>query len=85
LNDDPMQQETRVVKVKPNAKSHRLEEQPDGSFIAHVKVPPVDGKANQALIELVATWFGVSKSHVRIKLGHTSRNKVVEILTDQPP
>ncbi|MBW4521077.1 MAG: DUF167 domain-containing protein [Scytolyngbya sp. HA4215-MV1] len=80
-----MPRETRVVKVKPNAKSHQLEEQPDGSFIAYVKVPPIDGKANQALIELMAARFGVPKSHIRIKLGQTSRNKVVEILTDENP
>jgi uncharacterized protein YggU (UPF0235/DUF167 family) len=46
------------VKEKPNSRATRLERQPDGTWIAQLKSPPVDGKANAELIELVARHFG---------------------------
>ncbi len=67
------------VKVKPNAKTSHLEEQEDGTFIATIKSPPVDGKANAELIALIARRFGVSKSSVTIKTGQGSRLKRVHI------
>ncbi len=56
-----------------------LEEQPDGTWLARVKAPPVDGKANAALIELVAESFGVRKAQVTIKSGAGARLKLVQI------
>ena len=69
----------KQVKVKPNSKRQSIEEQPDGSLTVHLKSPPVDGKANQELIELLAKTFNVSKSQVRIKSGLSSKTKLVEI------
>jgi uncharacterized protein len=42
--------------------------------------PPVDGKANAALIGFVAERLGVAKSLVILKSGHSSRRKVLEVL-----
>ncbi len=67
------------VKVKPNSKKPRIEEAPDGSLTAYLKSPPVEGKANQELIERMAERFGVPKSRVRIKSGLGSRTKVVDV------
>ena len=67
------------VKVKPNSKQQKIEELADGSLIVHLKSPPVDGKANEELIKLLAKKFDVSKSSIRIKSGTTSRQKVIEI------
>jgi len=67
------------VKVKPNSKTTEASQEGD-SFIVKVKEPPKEGKANQAVIKLLAEHFGVSKSHVRILSGLRSRNKVVEIV-----
>jgi uncharacterized protein len=67
------------VKVKPNSKQQKIEELADGSLIVHLKSPPVDGKANEELIKLLAKNFDVSKSSIRIKSGTTSRQKVIEI------
>ena len=66
------------VKVKPNSKTEELVQEGD-SFIARVKVPPKEGKANQAVIKLLAQHFGISLSQVRITSGFNSRNKVIEI------
>jgi len=66
--------------VKPNAKVAGLEEQPDGTWIARVKAPPVEGKANEALIALVADHFGVRKAQVMIRVGASGRLKQLEIV-----
>jgi uncharacterized protein len=71
--------ELRSVKVKPNAKYQKLEEHEDGSLTAYLKAAPVEGKANAELIQLLAKRFAVPKSSIRIKLGQTSKSKVVEI------
>jgi uncharacterized protein len=68
------------VRVKPNAKVAGLEEQPDGTWIARVKAPPVEGKANEALIALVADHFGVRKAQVMIRIGASGRLKQLEIV-----
>ncbi|NJL68127.1 MAG: DUF167 domain-containing protein [Microcoleus sp. SM1_3_4] len=68
-----------TVKVKPNSKQQSIQEQPDGSLIVHLKSPPIDGKANQELIVLLAKKFNLSKSSIAIKSGFSSRNKLVEI------
>lgn len=67
------------VKVKPNSKRSMLEQQSDGTWLACVKSPPVDGKANAELIRLVAEQFGVTKSSVSIRTGAGGRLKLVEI------
>lgn len=69
----------KQVKVKPNAKQSKVIYTEDGSLIIHLKSPPVDGKANQELITLLAKEFNVTKQSIRIKSGVGSRQKVVEI------
>jgi uncharacterized protein (TIGR00251 family) len=69
----------KQVKVKPNSKQPKIEESTDGSLTIHLKSPPVDGKANQELIQLLAQKFDISKSQVTIKSGLSSKFKLVEI------
>jgi len=66
------------VKVKPSSKTEELSQEGD-SFIIKVKEPPKEGKANQAVIKLLAEHFGVPQSKVRILSGFKSRNKVIEV------
>ena len=70
---------TLRVKVKPGARASSLEQQPDGSWLAQVNAPPVDGKANKALVALVARHFGLPRSRVRIKSGAGARLKLLEL------
>jgi uncharacterized protein (TIGR00251 family) len=67
------------VKVKPNARASALEQSADGHWVAQIKAPPVDGKANEELIALVARRFGCAKSAVSIKTGASGRIKLVRI------
>ena len=66
------------VKVKPNSKTEELSQERD-SFIVKVKEPPKEGKANRAVIKLLAEHFGVPQSQVRILSGFRSKNKVIEV------
>jgi len=70
---------TLKIKVKPGSRVEELAEQADGTWLARVKAPPVDGKANAALIGLVAAHFGVRKAQVSIRSGASSRLKLVSI------
>jgi uncharacterized protein (TIGR00251 family) len=67
------------VKVKPNARESSLEQAADGSWLAKLKSPPVDGKANAELVALVASQFGCRKADVEIKAGASGRLKLVRI------
>ncbi len=67
------------VKVKPNARVSSLERHADGTWLAQIKSPPVDGKANAELVALVARQFGCSRAAVRIKVGGASRMKLVTV------
>ena len=66
------------VKVKPGSMTEEVSQEGDG-FIVKVKELPNEGKANQAIIKLLAEHFGVPQSQVRILSGFKSRNKVVEV------
>ena len=67
------------VKVKPNARHSSLVEMPDGSWLAEVKAPPIEGKANKELVALIASHFHCVKAAVSIKSGMSGRMKLVRI------
>lgn len=67
------------IKVKPNARESVLEQADDGTWTARLKSPPVDGRANQELIGLVARRWGCAKSAVELKTGASGRLKLVRI------
>jgi uncharacterized protein (TIGR00251 family) len=70
---------TIQVKVKPNARVSTLEEVGSGPWLAQLKSPPVDGKANKELVTLIARHFACPKSAVSIKSGASGRVKLVKI------
>ena len=67
------------IKVKPNSRTSLLEEKEDGTWLAQIKSPPVEGKANAELLALVAKHFRCRKSEVSIKAGASARVKLVRI------
>ncbi len=69
------------VKVKPNSRTTSLVENADNIWIANIKSPPIDGKANEELITLIANHFGCHKSSVEIKSGASSKLKRIIIKT----
>lgn len=71
------------IKVTPKAKAEKIKKaiQPDGSVLYKIYVTalPEDGKANEAVINLIAKSLGVAKSRLTIIRGHTAREKVIEV------
>ncbi len=72
---------TLQVKVKPNARQSLFTPPaaPGEPWQAQIKSPPVDGKANEELVALVARHFGCTRSAVRIKAGASGRMKLVQV------
>ncbi len=70
------------IKVKPQSRVCSLTQQDDGTWLAQVKSPPVDGKANEELIALVAAQLGCRKADVSVKSGASGRLKLVLIRTE---
>lgn len=68
-----------IVKAKPNSHRDSIEKVDELNYVVCVTAPPVDGKANAAIIKLLAQHFGVSPSLVEIISGHFARMKVVEV------
>ena len=78
---------TLHVRVTPNAGRDALEgvlTRDDGTVVlaVRVKAVPEDGKANAAVIALLAKALGVSKSSIDVTAGHTARQKTLVIAGD---
>lgn len=65
--------------VTPRAKRSSVKGERNGALAIALGAPPVDGKANEALIEFIAGLANVSKSDVEIVKGHCSRSKTLLI------
>jgi uncharacterized protein (TIGR00251 family) len=74
---------TFAVKVHPRARKTAVTgifgEGPDAAVKVALSAPPVEGRANVALVEFFAEVFGVSRSSVTVISGAQSRNKVIRI------
>lgn len=69
------------VRVQPKASSNQVVDFRDGTLRVRVTAPPVDGKANAAVVDVVTRFLGVPRTDARIIKGATSRDKVLEIGT----
>ena len=67
------------VKVYPNARRNEVKKEGE-VYKVYLNVPPVEGKANQRLIDVLADFFEVRKSAVIITKGLKSRLKTIRIL-----
>jgi uncharacterized protein (TIGR00251 family) len=67
------------VRVQPRASRDAIAGTMDGALKIRLSAPPVEGRANEALIEFLSSILKTSKSAVRIRSGEQSRSKRVEI------
>jgi uncharacterized protein YggU (UPF0235/DUF167 family) len=67
-----------AVRVTPGARVEALEVS-EGRLLAKVRAKPEDGKANVAVLALLADALGVAPSRLRLLRGATSREKLVGI------
>ena len=70
---------TLTLHIQPGAKKTEVAGEHGDALKIRLAAPPVDGKANAALLEFIAEKLGVAKSAVTLKSGQTSRRKVVEV------
>ena len=68
-----------ALRVQPRASRNAIAGTMGDAVKLAITAPPVDGKANQAVIEFLADLFRVSKSSVVIVSGETGRNKLIAI------
>jgi uncharacterized protein (TIGR00251 family) len=71
-----------VVHVQPNASRTEISGVVEGALKIRLHAPPVDGKANEALINLMAERLKVAKRDVDVSRGHGSRQKILEVRTE---
>lgn len=66
------------IRVIPNAKKNHISKDRD-ILKVRVTAPAIGGKANKAVIEMLAEFFNVKKGNIRIISGERSRDKIIEI------
>ncbi len=70
---------TFAVKLHPRAKKNVITGELGDALKVSLTAPPIDGRANEACIELFAKLLKVPRSSVTIASGQTSRNKVIRV------
>jgi len=67
------------VVVKPKSREKKVIKIDDNHYIVHIKELPKKGKANEATIDSISSYFKVSRHSVQILSGFTSRQKLMQI------
>jgi len=70
----------KIIRVRaiPKSRKNKVEKFGEG-YKVRLTAPPVEGKANRALIEALANHFNLKKSQVRIAKGGKSKDKLVRL------
>ncbi|MDR5694211.1 MAG: DUF167 domain-containing protein [Armatimonadota bacterium] len=65
--------------VKPGAREEKVVQAGEGYVVVYIQAPPVENRANEAVVRLLARHYGVPRAQVRIITGRKGRRKLVEI------
>jgi uncharacterized protein (TIGR00251 family) len=68
-----------TIQAKPNSKKPGIEKLSDAEWIVRLKSPPIDGKANEELIERIAFEFKIAKSKVVLLKGESGKKKKIQV------
>lgn len=68
------------LRIQPRASKNEIIQREGGKIKVRLTAPPVDGAANEALILFLSDVLGVTRSHVEIMSGLTSREKIIRIM-----
>jgi len=68
-----------TVTVKAGAKQERIERLDETHYRVWVKAPPLEGRANEAVVEALSDYFDKPKSFFEILSGHHSKNKIISV------
>ena len=67
------------ITVKPNARKNEILRGDNGTLVIRVAVPPIEGKANDKVIEVLSEFFNKPKRSISIISGFKGRNKIIEV------
>jgi len=68
------------IRVIPNARKTEFSGSRGDEIVLRLNAPAIEGRANEAAVEFLSRFFGVSRSAVVIIRGERSRHKIVEIV-----
>ena len=68
------------ISVSPRSSKNEIKKLSEGEYKVKIKAPPVDGKANDMLIKVLAEYFKVPSSCISIVGGKSTKRKMVDIL-----
>lgn len=71
-----------TIRVTPRASSTAVAGERDGALLVRVTAPPLEGRANDAVVELLAETLGVPRSAIRVERGAAARTKRVSVPRD---
>lgn len=69
-----------TLKIRASARRNEFAGRVGDAWKLHIAAPPVDGKANEAIIRFLAKLAGVPAASVRIVSGFTGTTKIVEVV-----
>ncbi|HET7818324.1 MAG TPA: DUF167 domain-containing protein [Bacteroidia bacterium] len=69
--------------VKPRSRVDAIYKNSEGTIIIRVKAAPIDGEANEYLINYLSTVFHIPKRNIEIVSGHTNSYKRINIVADE--
>ena len=67
------------ITVKPNARKNEVTRSADGTLVIRVAVPPIEGKANEKVIEVLSEYLNKPKRSIAIVSGFKGKNKIIEV------
>jgi uncharacterized protein (TIGR00251 family) len=67
------------ITVKPNARKNEVTRTADGNLVVRVAVPPIEGKANEKVIEVLSEYLNKPKRSISIVSGFKGKSKIIEI------
>jgi len=70
-----------LIRVIPRARRNQVGGERDGRLVVRTTAAPVDGRANDAVVRLVAEHLGVPRRHIELVAGERSRDKTLRVRT----
>jgi hypothetical protein len=70
---------TLTIKIVPRARKNQIAGIKGDALKIRLNAPPVEGKANEALVEFLAKTLGIARAQIEIVAGHTARRKIVRV------
>jgi uncharacterized protein len=67
------------ITVKPNARKNEVVRADDGTLVVRVAVPPIEGKANERIVELLSDYLKKPKRSISIVSGFKGKTKIIEV------